>query len=129
MAKRTRRKLEAAKPVEPEVDRGYTPPVETRTMVDQGRDGRVTDMTGGPAMPSPRPGHPVGEGGRRPIGVRLPMPPHEHDKLARASRIEVKPMVQLARECIKIGLLVKEAQRNGEEVVVMSGGRRKMTLV
>jgi hypothetical protein len=128
MAKKTRRTRPAEAPPEQPVDHGYTPPVEQHSLAPEGRDGKVTDMTGGAPFKAKPPGRPVGQGGRKPVWMKLQLPAHEHEKLARVSKIELRPMLHLVRDCIKIGLMVKEAQRNGEEVVVMANGRRKLTL-
>lgn len=65
----------------------------------------------------------------RVVPVTMELPAHEHSRLADAARAEAKPMKHLARECMAIGLLVKRAYRDGDEVgVVGPTGRVRMRI-
>ncbi len=93
-------------------------------------EGQVTDMTGGPPQKRRLSGRPVGESGRTFVGIKLELPLHEHEQLRSNSHTDRTSMTKLARECIRIGLVVKNAQRNGDVVAIMGpNGKRKSTLV
>lgn len=63
------------------------------------------------------------------IPMTMDLPEHEHLKLLHAHKEEAKPMKFLARECLLIGLRVKEAYRQGYKVAVIgASGRVKHTI-
>lgn len=63
------------------------------------------------------------------IPMTMDLPEHEHLKLLHAHKEEAKPMKFLARECMLIGLRVKEAYRQGYKVAVVgASGRIKHTI-
>jgi len=80
------------------------------------------DMSGGKGVPRLRIRN-------KTIPVTLDLPEREHQKLNAAATAEAKPMKYLARDCLLIGLAVKEAQRKGFKcAIVGSGGRIKYTI-
>lgn len=91
---------------------------------------RIVDMSGGvPRRRAPaRSTH--ADGSQSPYKqFTIKLPDHEHSKLRSASHQECKPMSQLIREAMLIGLRVKKAHRDGDKVVIIDpSGRRKAEL-
>lgn len=58
------------------------------------------------------------------IPMTMDLPEREHLKLQQSANYESKPMKYLARECLRIGLAVKEAQRQGFECAIVGASGR-----